>query len=79
MPLHEDVNGIRYQNFLLKSGWWMTPKLGGFKWIHAFLTIAKGKGGWDARALWTLHHLGVKSQFLSCVVFTLVMIMTAVS
>jgi hypothetical protein len=31
MPLKEDVNGIGYQNFLLKYGWWMTQKLGGFK------------------------------------------------
>ena len=31
MPLHEDVNGIRYQNFLLKFGCGMPPKLDGFK------------------------------------------------
>jgi len=47
--------------------------------LHSFLTITLDKGGWAARALWTLRHLGVKSHFLSRAVCGLVMVLTEVS
>jgi len=30
MPLHEDVNGIRHQNILLKFGW---------RWLHDWVVL----------------------------------------